>query len=45
MNLIAETRFVMVKIECKMSIQGHVFWDQCKGDNVLILHNNVGLIS
>jgi len=37
-NLIAETWFVIVKIERKMAIQGHVFWGQWKGDKALILY-------
>ena len=35
-NLIAKTRFVIVKIERKMITQGPVFWVQRKGNNGLI---------
>jgi len=40
-NLIAETLFVMVKIERKMAIQGHVFWGQWKGDKGVVLNNTM----
>jgi len=47
-NLIAETVFVIVKIERKLAIQGYIFWGQWKGDkglNNTILKINGGLIS